>query len=75
MALCFHRLLPQAKFFRTLSVMGGYMIAGICLATFVPIFLSQTLKLALPAFFITKQNMLVNLLACSFMGFGSTFYR
>lgn len=55
--------------------MGGYMIAGICLATFVPIFLSQTLKFALPAWIITKQNMLVNLFACSFMGFGSTFYR
>jgi hypothetical protein len=55
--------------------MGGYMIAGIVLAAFVPIFLSQTLKFALPAWIITKQNMLVNLLAVGFMGFGSTFYK
>ena len=61
----------QAKFFRTLGILGGFMAVGIVLVSFVPIFLAQVFNMALPAWVLTKESYLVNLATTLFMGYGA----
>lgn len=63
------------KFVRAAGLSFGFLSVGIIMVAFVPTFLAQITRTALPAWILTRQDLLINLVSTGLLTVCACFYR